>query len=337
MRPLAWRAGPCIPVAAQAHGVDVAAETKLADAPVLVVIPDHDLRNRTQQSVNARTRPPGGAAAHPVGWKQGVGPAANQGQEVAAEEHLHDADSAAGKICAGEPAHCRRGTGQHGPRAGPRRRHGLPTGHAPRSCGPAPRLKVSRKGCVVKMRKPDSVPHAKHSAVPAVAVSGARPTWRGKESAPCRHARTVVLIEPRKEELSRGIGAQAHRHRAGKLVKCASCICPMAAPPGHHGCLGRGRGSASALQWGARRRAGPPRHRNSAARLQAHAAGVGPEAPCAPTARRHLYLHGAALRFPRRPLARSAYPGARDMRTFSAASAASSRSCASHVPRRLSA
>jgi PAS domain-containing protein len=54
-------------------------ERELADAPALVVVPDHDL----------------------VGRVLGAGPAADQGQDVAVEEHLHGTDAAA---AAGDPA-----------------------------------------------------------------------------------------------------------------------------------------------------------------------------------------------------------------------------------------
>ena len=52
-------------------------QARLADAAVLVVVPDHDLVGR-------------------VAW---VAAAADEGEDVAAEEHLDDPNPAVGKVC----------------------------------------------------------------------------------------------------------------------------------------------------------------------------------------------------------------------------------------------
>ena len=63
-------------LARHAHGLDLGAEGKLADAPVLVVVPDHHLVRRVPR----------------------VAAAADEGKDVATEEHLHDADAAVGEV-----------------------------------------------------------------------------------------------------------------------------------------------------------------------------------------------------------------------------------------------
>lgn len=62
------------PVAAEADALDLGAEGEFADAAGLVVVPDHDL----------------------VDGVLGVGAAADKGEDVAAEEHLDEADPTAG-------------------------------------------------------------------------------------------------------------------------------------------------------------------------------------------------------------------------------------------------
>lgn len=60
-------------VPAEANGPDNGAERELANASALVIVPNHDL----------------------VGGVLRVGPTADYGQDIAAEKHLHDANSAA--------------------------------------------------------------------------------------------------------------------------------------------------------------------------------------------------------------------------------------------------
>lgn len=63
-------------LAAQLDSLDVGAKGQLPYAPVLMVVPDHDLVRREAR----------------------IDPAADEGQDVAAKEHLDDTDAATGKL-----------------------------------------------------------------------------------------------------------------------------------------------------------------------------------------------------------------------------------------------
>lgn len=67
-------------VAPQPHSLHLAAETELTNAPVLVVVPDHDL----------------------VGWVARVAPAAHQRQYVATKQHFYHANAAAANAATAE-------------------------------------------------------------------------------------------------------------------------------------------------------------------------------------------------------------------------------------------
>lgn len=64
------------PVSTKSNTHNVASEAKLSDAPVLVVVPNHDL----------------------VWWEAGHSSTPNKGQDVASKQHLHNTHSAAGEI-----------------------------------------------------------------------------------------------------------------------------------------------------------------------------------------------------------------------------------------------
>ena len=65
-----------LPVASEAHSFDFTAKAQLPNAQVLVVVPDHDL----------------------VGGVPRALPSAHKSENVAAKEHLDDADAAAGEV-----------------------------------------------------------------------------------------------------------------------------------------------------------------------------------------------------------------------------------------------
>jgi hypothetical protein len=68
----------CTPVAPELDRFDLGSERELTNAPVLVVVPDHHLVRRVARVV----------------------PAADQGEDVAAEEHLDNPNPAVQEVCA---------------------------------------------------------------------------------------------------------------------------------------------------------------------------------------------------------------------------------------------